>query len=374
MEPQKVEFFDAAPSTTENMVYAGEEMLGIALIHFGNQVRTRNCLNSLLKAASRLKEHVTSVKTSILIVDNSDNFNLENCQSESCEVMYYSPGKNLGFAGACCLAANLLKKCSILIFSNNDVILHENSLVNLFETMKELPEMGALQPLVILENSFKVDSLGLTSNALMQGFNYSNWSIHPIRTFVLENGLKVLESFGIDGMFFMISKEIWDETGGWDPEFFMFNEDSLLSWKLRLSGYKNYVALNSVIYHERGGTAEGRFLKKKSIFPSYYISRNKLLSVLYIHEGVWLLIYFLGAFFFEFAKNLLISLKTQSASNLYYYFKALIFILCRHKHIILERSKVRRSIGARSFLKQGYILSIPKSIALMLKRRKSVFE
>ena len=52
----------------------------------------------------------------------------------------------------------------------------------------------------------------------------------------------------------MISSRVWEQVNGWDPDFFMFNEDSLLSWKLRLFGYRNYVALDSVILHERGGT------------------------------------------------------------------------------------------------------------------------
>ena len=351
------------------------ERLGIVIVHFGdNKIRTTKCLDSFIKAALRLKENKPFIDTSIVVADNSGNLNLENYGSRGCEVRHFNLGRNLGYAGACYVAAKLLGDCSILVFSNNDVVLDEASLLNLLESMKSLPNVGAIQPLVLIEGSSKVDSAGLTSNALMQGFNFSNWPVKPIREFVLENGLEVIESFGVDGMLFMLSRRTWEEVEGWDPQFFMFNEDSMLSWKLRLRGYKNYVALNSVIYHERGGTAKGYFLKKNPIFPSYYISRNKMLSVLYIHEGAWLIIYFFGSILFEFVKNLLLSLKNRSAVNFYFYFKALTFVLSKRRHINSERGKVLRKFDARSFLRQGYILSLSESISLLLKRRNNILE
>jgi GT2 family glycosyltransferase len=351
------------------------ERLGIVIVHFGDdKLRTLVCLDSFITAASRLKDDKSFIETSIVVADNSGNLNLENYKSSCCDVRHFNPGRNLGYAGACYAAAKLLADCSVLLFSNNDIILRENSLLTLFETMKSLPDVGAIQPLVIANGSSKVDSMGLTSNVLMQGFNYSNWPVKTVRNFVVGNGLKVMESFGVDGMLFAISRRAWEEVEGWDPEFFMFNEDNLLSWKLRLRGYKNYVAINSVICHERGGTAEGYFLKKNSIFPSYYISRNKMLSVLYIHEGAWLLMYFFGSSLFEFVKNLLLSIKNKSALHIYYYFEALTFVLSKHNHITSERAKVHRKLSVQSFLQQGYILPISTSITWLLKSRNNILE
>ena len=351
------------------------ERLGIVLVHFGdNKVRTTKCLDSFIRAASLLKENKPFIETSIIVADNSGNLNLENYKPVCCDVRHFNPGRNIGYAGACYVAAKLLEDCSILLFSNNDVILNETSLLNLLESMKSLPNVGAIQPLVLIEGSSKVDSIGMTSSVLMQGFNYSNWPIKPIRKLVLENGLKVMESFGVDGMLFMLSGRTWDEVGGWDPQFFMFNEDSLLSWKLKLGGYNNYVALNSVIFHKRGGTAEGYYVKKNPILSSYYTSRNKMLSILYVYEGLWVPIYFSSSVIFEFVKNFMLSRKNKSAINLYYYFKALTFILSRHSHITSERSKVLRKFGATYFIEQGYILSFWSSMRLMLKRRSNFIE
>jgi GT2 family glycosyltransferase len=290
------------------------------------------------------------------------------------EVRYFRPCRNLGYAGACYVGAKLLKNTSILTFSNNDIIFTEDSLAQLLRTMQLLPKVGAVQPLVLINGSFKVDSIGSTCNGIMHGFNYSNWPVKPLRRLSLKNGLMAIECFGIDGMMVMLRADVWEKVRGWDPSFFMFNEDGLLSWKLRLAGYKNYVALSSVVYHERGGTAKGYFTKKDPIFPSYYTSRNKILSILYIHEGVWLIIYLFASIFFEFVKNLTLSLKNRSSINLYYYLKALIFIMNARRHIISERAKVPRKLSTKHFLKKSYVLPLSTSLAWLLKRRKTILE
>lgn len=349
--------------------------LGISIVHFGDKSRTVRCLNSFIRATLWLKRRMPTVKTSILIVDNSGNLNLQRDRScpHGIEIRYFGLRRNLGYAGACCIATKLLKNASILVFSNNDITLREDALLRLLETLRSLPDVGAIQPLTLDESS-RVDSIGLTYNGIMYAFSYSYWPIKPLSTFTLKKGLKVMECFGIDGMLFMLKKKVWEEIGGWDPEYFMFNEAGLLSWKLRLRGYKNYVALSSIVYHKRGSTAKGRFLKEDPIFSSFYTSRNRILSVLYIHEGIWLIIYFFTCILFEFVKNFILSLKNRSSLNLYHYFRALIFILNYHKHITFERAKVFRKFGARYFLRQGYILPLLTSFIWLFNRRKSILE
>jgi len=349
------------------------ERLGIVIVHFGYQSRTVRCLDSFVSAISWLKEYIPTVKTSILIVDNSGNLNLANCRHyHDAKVRYFRPKINLGYAGACYLATKLLKDASILIFSNNDIILREDALLYLLETLKSLPDAGAIQPLTLVNGTSKVDSSGLACNSIMHGFNYSNWPIKPLDRFFLKNGLEVMECFGVDGMLLALKRKVWDEVGGWDPNFFMFNEDNLLSWKLRLKGYRNYVALNSVAFHERGGTAEGYFLKKNPIFPSYYISRNKILSVLYIYEGLWLIVYFFISVLFEFAKSVWLSLWRKSALYVYYYFRAIIFILRSHKYVVSERARVIRKLNPREFIKRGYVIPILISLAWLFHARSKI--
>ena len=157
------------------------ERLGIVIVHFGDDTfRTNKCLDSYINAISKLKKN-KPIEVSIVIADNSGNIQLQNSYPSCCEVRYLNIGKNLGYAGACYLAAKTLNNFSKLLFSNNDVILTEYSLLNLLDAMQSLDNVGAIQPLVLGKGSQKADSIGLTSNVLMQGYNYSNWPIKPIR-------------------------------------------------------------------------------------------------------------------------------------------------------------------------------------------------
>lgn len=346
--------------------------LGVIIVHFGEKTRTIHCLESLIRALHKLK-NILPIEATVLVVDNLGNLSLKYCKVPTgIEIRYFKPSKNLGYAGACYLGAKLLRNSTLLLFSNNDILFSENSLIGLIKAVDSLPAAGAIQPLVLTSDCLKIDSLGSTSNNIMYYFGYSNL---PIKyRLILLNDLKIVESFGIEGAVFIIKKTVWENIGGWDPLFFMFNEDSLLSWKLRLSGYKNYVVLNSIVYHERGGTAKGHFIKKDPIFSSYYSSRNKFLSTLYIHEGYWLIIYFCILFLFEFIKNLILSIENRTGVYLYYYIRALIFVLKNRKHIVSERRKIQRKYNAMYFLKNNYTLSIKISLAWLIKSRKIILD
>lgn len=351
------------------------EHLGIVIVHFGEKFRTYECLDSFIRSIMWLKKYKPDIMITILVIDNSGNLDLRTYNiGNDIEIRIFKPKRNLGYAGACYIATNLIRSATLFIFSNNDIILREDSLSNLIKAMEALPDAGLIQPLVIAKGSSKIDSMGSTCSTIMHGFNYANWPIKPIGRFSIREGLDVMEVFGVDGMFFMLKREVWEKTGGWDPIFFMFNEDGLLSWKSRLMGYKNYVVLNSVTYHERGGTAKGYFIKRDPIFPSYYISRNKILSILYVYDGAWLILYFFASILFEFIKNVMLSLRNRSALSIYHYLKALKFVLSNSRHIITERAKVHRKINPKYFLKNGYILSLSTSLALILRHRRYIFQ
>jgi hypothetical protein len=69
-----------------------------------------------------------------------------------------------------------------------------------------------------------------------------------------------------------------------------------------------------------------------------------------------------------------LSIKNRSGINIYYYFKALAFVLRNQKLIVDERRKVFRKYNARYFLKKGYTLTLKTSIGWLLKRRKTILE
>jgi len=307
---------------------------------------------------------------SLIIVDNSGNLEPDDLPRQL-SVNILKPSKNIGYAGACYLGASNLVDADLLMFSNNDVIFTSDSLLYLVKAAASLPKAGALQPLVLRfssSNKPTVDSVGLTSNPIMHGFNYCNWPVQPLKRLSLSGSIRALEVFGVDGMCFLVNGKVWRDIDGWDPDFFMFNEDALLSWKLRLGGYRNYVILNAVVYHMRGGTAKGYFTKLNPIFPSYYTSRNKILSMLYLYKSTWLIKYLPMGLLIELAKNTLLSVQRRNSLHIWFYIKALKYIFSNSRKIRYERGKVKRLMDEDYLLNNGLILPLGFSLALLISR------
>lgn len=94
---------------------------------------------------------------------------------------------------------------------------------------------------------------------------------HPPR---LSNDVE--EVFYSEGAVMFIRKSVIDKVGGlFDEDYFMFDEDIDFCWRVRLRGYKVCVVPSSKVYHARGGTVQGVFMKTDPFYV-FLIARNKL--------------------------------------------------------------------------------------------------
>lgn len=352
--------------------------IGLVLAHYGNTNVTKRFLQSLSLAVAGLVDYDPSIVFKIVIVDNSKNLIIQNdTMPRMANLEILVPRENLGYSGACSCGTESLRDCDFLFFSNNDIILFENTLTNLVKSLDVLPDLGALQPLGLRADdgeigpTAEIDSMGITCNPLMNVFSYSNWPIEPIGTLRID-GRVFHEVFGIDGMFFGMRSKTWFELGGWDPSLFMFNEDLMISWKIRLAGLKNYVVLDSVVGHVRGSSAQGSFIKENPIYPAFYISRNKLLTMLYIYDRKWLLKYFVVGLIFEFGKNSLLSLRSRSIAHIMYYLRGLVDIGRKQRLIIEERKKVVHNVSLNTLIDDQQILSLRLSLRLIARNMRTI--
>ena len=63
--------------------------------------------------------------------------------------------------------------------------------------------------------------------------------------------------FGACGAAFIIPKAVFDEIGGFDPDFFLSHEDVDLSYRAQLRGYRCRYVADSIVHH-RGSASIGR--------------------------------------------------------------------------------------------------------------------
>lgn len=345
--------------------------IGVIIVHYGEVARTIKCIQSYVVSASRLAVLYPNFIVKIFVVDNSRNF-IPHEFDGLVTVEVLTPKHNLGYAGGVSFACKVAEDVNFYLISNNDLEVDRECLSELIKASLELPTVGAIQPLVFGhgKKGNSVDSLGSTTNPLMHCFGYSNWPISKQSDFI-QGTVKAREIFAVDGVLIFIASELWKKFQ-WDGAFFMFNEDILLSWRLEVAGFSNYLIHNAKVTHIRGGTAKGVFIKQNPVFPSYYISRNKLLSILYMYDPGWLIQYFVLALYFEFIKNFFLALRCRDGSHLYYFLKALLYLLKDSRHIRAQRMTTIRIKSSKQLLKEGRILSLKKSIELLVRMRRTI--
>lgn len=90
------------------------------------------------------------------------------------------------------------------------------------------------------------------------------------------------------GAAIMVKKEDFDEVGGFDQRFFMYYEDTDLSFKIKNVGKKIIYCPNAVVRHIHTGSS-----KEWSPFFAYHVYRNKLLFIYKdISKAIFLKLFF----------------------------------------------------------------------------------
>jgi GT2 family glycosyltransferase len=174
--------------------------------------------------------------------------------------------KNLGYAKANNKAVKQSKGDFIFIL-NPDTIVSDNFLEPLIEEIIK-PNVSAVQPLVYLFDKKTINLTGKVTHYL--GFDW-------LKDFKKTNIPKrqVIKSFSGSGI--LVSKEYFNKVGGFDELFFMYYEDSDLSWKFNLIDKKIIFTPKSVLLHDYKYIPKDNYqpLKQKL----FYIERNRLITL-----------------------------------------------------------------------------------------------
>jgi len=176
----------------------------------------------------------------------------------------YAKGNNL-----------LLKKAfkdgmDLCFIINPDTVLKKNtisSLVHSYNYHKSKGvKVGLIQPVILLyQDKTKINTIGNAVHLMGFGFCKDYMKAYaPIK--------KDKEILSVSGTAMLIPKNLYENVGDFDEDFFMYCEDQDLSIRSFLSGYKNFLSSKSVMYHKYS------FSKNKDKW--FYTERNRLLVIL----------------------------------------------------------------------------------------------
>ena len=230
----------------------------------------------LEETINSLHEQVKDISYEIILIDNNSNKDEESYLyleklKEFDNVTIIKSCENLGFAKANNKGMKIAKGRNFLIL-NPDVVMHNNVVKVLSDYLDSHSEVGMVGPKIF-------DINGNFQQNCMKGKPYPKDTLfHLIGLAKLFPNNKVFngyalrylnrdeinECWGLSGCCMMLKKSLYEEIGGMDEQFFMYQEET--DWGLRTAnaGYKTIYNPNAIITHYQGVTTKK--IKVKSIW------------------------------------------------------------------------------------------------------------
>ena len=272
----------------------------------------------------------------LVVLDNGSTDNtLADCRLQIAdfpvEVEMIENKENVGFAKGHNQLFERLKDqkierlCDYVLLLNQDMYLESDCLEKLVAFMNKNKEVVAVSPRLMrwdfnklqvtgytLQDSFTntIDSLGLRvfrNRRVVEKYAGKDWEmIKPKMELSFRNDGGAKEVFGVSGALPMFRRAVIDEVGLFDESFGSYKEDVDLAFRLRSAGYKAYVLLDAVAYHDR--TAAGlekmsdkvamENKRKQSELVRYNSYRNHLMTFYkneywqnFLLDFIWILWY-----------------------------------------------------------------------------------
>lgn len=242
----------------------------------------------------------------------------------------YSAANNLGFRRA------IKDACDYLVTVNMDTEMDESWLTELVLALESDDSVGIAQSKILLysdnRKEARINSLGNICHFL--GFAFTSYHGRKDRRI---DSYPEITGYA-SGCSFIIKKEVFEKTNGYNEMYYMYHDDLEISLKVRLLGHKIVLAPKSRVYH--------KYEFSRSVRMLYYMERNRYLTLMIFYPTRLLLLlvvpgFFmaLGMLFFSVARGWL---KTEL--KIYSY-----FFNCRNWGMIIKERRAIRKMSVLPF-------------------------
>jgi hypothetical protein len=182
----------------------------------------------------------------------------------------FAEGNNVGIR----YAFDVLSPDYILLL-NNDTVVDPGFLEELLRIADSDGLIGSVQSVLLRKNDFNtIDSLG--QSVSRKGVMADTAFGQNASGIAVEN----CEIFGACAAAALFKSNVLKEAGVFDSDFFIIYEDVDLSWRVRLAGYKSYLAKRSIVYHARGISGARSLSPTEELTKRYFGSINMIVIFL----------------------------------------------------------------------------------------------
>lgn len=271
--------------------------LSIIIVNYNTKDLTTKAIESILNRKWK-------VKYEIIVVDNDSTDGSNKVIKEKfTQVKLINNKENLGFAKANNIGIKQSNGCYILLL-NSDTIVKDNTIDQIVQYMEENREIGAAGCKVVLpdgsldlacKRSFPTPQNALYNALKLDKFFPDNKRFGDYNlTYLDENEINEVDC--LVGAFMMIRREVLEEVGLLDEDYFMYGEDIDLCYRIKQAGWKIVYYPEVEITHYKGG---GRGKKSYHIIYEFYRSMYLFYNKHYKNKYSFLTrsIVYIGVFF-----------------------------------------------------------------------------
>jgi len=214
-----------------------DAVAGVVVVHFGDPEPTLRCLSSVA-------EDPSAVERRVVVVDNSGNFGPGDLDPTVTLVTRsdnpgYGAGANAGLA-----VVDRDRNCSLYVVLNNDSVIRPGFLAAAARAI----EVGVGAAGGPIYSSIDPPSLWYAGG----GVNFVTGTVWQERSEAASRRRREVGFIPATALAF--SPIAWREVGGFDPRFFLYNEDLDLCLRLRRASWRLVYEPGMLSEHRLGGT------------------------------------------------------------------------------------------------------------------------
>jgi hypothetical protein len=292
-------------------------MISVIVLNWNGKAYLKECLDSL--------RNQTFKNFEVILVDNgSTDGSIEYIKNNFPEVRILALEKNVGFSKGNNEGIKI-SQGEYVVLLNNDTRADRFWLEELYKAISKNPRIGfCASKIIFYSDQEKIDAAGDGYSLCGAPFKRGNFEHRDKYT-------KEEEVFGACAAAAIYRKSMLNDIGLLDEDFFMGFEDSDLSFRAQLRGYKCLYVPKAIVFH-RGSATIG----KLSNLQVYYGQRN--VEYVYIKNMPTALIF--RYFFFHLIYNL----------------GAFLFFLLKGRGLVFLKAKLSVLMNLRELLKKREII------------------
>ncbi|HEU0044525.1 glycosyltransferase family 2 protein [Sphingomonas sp.] len=220
-----------------------------------------NAGHQLAECVESVQHHDEQVVRRFIVVDNGSHDGSADFASDWPKLLIDRTQANLGF-GRACNRGVALSDAPFILFLNPDTRLTEPAISRALAFLRS----AAGRPYAVCGIKL-IDETGHATQhcarfptlATFAGLTSGADKVAPgLAPPLLMKDFDHLSSRDVDhvqGAFYLVRREVFEQVGGFDEDFFVYLEDLDLSLRIARAGYKSYYLADTSAFHRGGGTS-----------------------------------------------------------------------------------------------------------------------